>query len=267
MTAAKVGASRVRRRNYGRNHAYYLTREDGSEVKLDGVTTLLSEGLAKPALVNWAANTTAAYAVDNWEELGALPPSKRLQELKSAKQKDLDAAGRRGTEVHALAEKVLHGEEVEVPDAIAGHVESAVRFLDEWEIEPVLSETTVFNATRGYGGTFDMVVRSRRLPGRVILGDWKTTRSGIFNETALQLSAYGNGEFYLDANGDDQPMADLGITDHWGVWIRADGYSVHPVDRSERTFESFLYVATVARRARQWKEESLVGSAMERTAA
>lgn len=256
--------SRVRRRNYGKNHAYYLTREDGTEAKLDGVTSLLGDGLPKPALINWAGNVTAAYAVDNWEALGAKAPSVRLKELQGAKYADRDLAAAKGTLVHELAEHIIAGEEVEVPDEVRGHVESAVRFLDEWKIRPILTETTVFNVAGGYAGTLDMVVTSDLLPGKVILADWKTSRSGIYDEAALQLSAYGNAEYYVGSDGADHPMAELGVTDHWGVWIRSDGYDVYPLDRSEQTFRFFQYIATVARRARALKEAPLKGGMLER---
>src|SRR5690348_10872436 len=115
----------VRRINRGRGHFYEV---DGR--KADGVTTLIGDGIPKPALVNWAANTTAAYAVDHWDALDGMSPSQRLERLKKARYLDLDKAAKRGTEVHGIAEKLAHGEEVEVPDELAGHISSAVAFLD-----------------------------------------------------------------------------------------------------------------------------------------
>ncbi|HLA14634.1 MAG TPA: hypothetical protein VJZ25_06380 [Gemmatimonadaceae bacterium] len=249
--------SRVKRRNYGKGHGYTI---DG--VKADGVTTLIGEGIPKPALINWAANTTAGYAVDHWDELGELPVSKRLDVLKGARYADVDQAAQKGTAVHELAERILHGEEVQVPDELAPYVNNAVRFLDEWKIRPILSETVVYSLRGKYAGTLDMVVTSDLLPGKVILADWKTSRSGIYGEAALQLSAYANSDFYVDANGVDQPTSALGITDHWGIWVRPDGYDVLPLDNSAETFRTFQYAATVARRARGLME--LRGSALVR---
>jgi hypothetical protein len=237
--------SRVVRRNYGKGHGYQI---DG--VKADGVTTLLGDGLSKPALINWAANTTANYAVDHWDELSELPASKKLDTLKGARYADVDQAAKRGTEVHEIAEQLLHGREVPVPDELAPHVNSAVRFLDEWKIRPILTETVVYSLRGRYAGTLDMVVTSDLLPGRVILADWKTSRSGIYGEAALQLSAYANADFYVDEAGVDQPVESLGITDHWGIWIRPDGYDVLPLDASEETFKFFQYISVVARRSK-----------------
>lgn len=260
-------ASRLRRRNYGKNHAYYL-QTDAGEVKLDGVTSLLGDGLPKPALINWAGNVTAGYAVDHWDELGRMAVSQRLKTLQGAKYADRDLAAAKGTLVHELAEQIIAGAEVEVPDEVRGHVDSAVKFLDEFQITPLLTETSVYNEKGFYAGTLDMVVTSGlpKYEGRVILADWKTSRSGIYDEAALQLCAYGNAEFYLGDDGLDHPMAELGVTDHWGVWIRSDGYDVYPLDRSENTFRTFQYISAVARRARLMKETPLKFQALDRPA-
>lgn len=248
--------SRARRRNYGKNHAYYLETDNG-EVKLDGVTTLIGDGMRKKALEHWAGNETAKYAVDNWDALAELTPTNRFETLKKARFESRDTAAARGTQVHALAEQLVAGDQVDVPDEIAGHVESAVKFLDEWKIRSILSECTVWSERGFYGGTLDGVATSEvwdahpqggaGVEKRVILFDWKTSRSGIYGETALQLAAYANADFYI-ADGADHPMEDLGITDHWAVWIRSDGYSVYPMVRSAEVFRTFQFVATVARR-------------------
>jgi hypothetical protein len=235
----------IRRINRGRGHSYEI---DGR--KADGVTTLIGDGMPKPALINWAANTTAAYAVDHWDELAEATPSIRLETLKKARYSELDLAGKRGTEVHDLAEKLAHDQEVDVPDELAGYVESAVRFLDEWKPETLLTETVVASRKWGYAGTFDLLMR---LPdGRTVLADWKTTRSGIWGETALQLGAYANADVHLASDG-EHPMDDLGIDTGMAVWIRADGYDVYEVDL-EQGFKVFTHVMWVARQAKGMKE-------------
>lgn len=74
-----AGSPRLERRNYGRGHGYKI---DGN--KVPGVTTVLG-AMPKPALVKWAADTTAAAAVDRWDELAELPPTSRLRELDGAR--------------------------------------------------------------------------------------------------------------------------------------------------------------------------------------
>jgi hypothetical protein len=236
----------IRRKNHGRGHSYTIDGE-----RADGVTTLLGDGLAKPALINWAAKTTANYAVDNWSDLADLPTSQRLDRLMRARFDDLDAAARRGTEVHRLGEALVQGEEIEVPEALAGHVESYVHFLDEWEPEPVLVETVVGHRRWRYCGTTDLIADMR---GERWLLDLKTARSGIYPEVALQLAAYRWAEVYLDGNGDEQPMDELGVDRAAAVHVRADGYDVIPLRSDEAVFRAFQHVAWIARMQKQWED-------------
>lgn len=240
----------------GRGHSYVIDGEPA-----DGVTSLIGDGIPKPALINWAANTTAGYAVDHWDRLDGLTVSARLKELQRARYADLDQAAKRGTEVHDIAEKLIHGEEVEVPEAIAGHVESCVRFLDTWKPTPVLTEAVVGNRRWRYAGKLDSISDFPKL-GRVLF-DLKTNRSGIYGETALQASAYAHAETYVDTDQNEQPMSDLGVNTEtaYAVWIRADGYDLYPLDIGEDTFKTFLYAAAVARRARTMR--ALVGDALD----
>lgn len=232
-------ARRVDKTSFGKPTHYYV---DANGERIPGVTTILNEGLPKPALIHWAGNTTAAYAVDNWETLEELKPSERLDRLKKCRYEERDAAAKRGTEVHELASHLIIGEPVEVPDELRGHVESYARFLDEWEPTPILVERTVISYHHGYAGTLDMVYELG--DGRVVLADIKTTRSGIFGETALQLAAYRYADCVLD-NGVDRPMID--VDECAAIWVRADGYSVFPVKADEDTFKDFRRVMQTAR--------------------
>ena len=238
-------AHRVDRMAFGKPTHHY---EDANGKRIPGVTTILNEGLPKPGLINWAGNATAEAAVNRWDELTDMGPADRLKILKAARYEDRDAAAKRGTEVHALAEQLMLGHEVTVPDELRGHVEAYVRFLDEWSPEPVLTEVTVVNYTYGYAGTLDMIF-SRG--GQMILADIKTTRSGIYGETALQLAAYRYAEVYLK-DGGEHDMPDVDET--WAIWVRGDGYSVIPLNTSQSVFDDFRRVAATARAAKRLSE-------------
>lgn len=241
------------RRNHGRGHSYLLDGE-----KVPGVTTILGAALPKPALIEWAGKTTAAYAVDRWDELAVLPPSKRLNELNGARFADRDAGARRGTEVHRLAEALVAGEEVTVPDELAGHVASYVAFLDAWEPEPVVVEAVIANRAVGYCGTVDLVADMR---GDRWLLDVKTARSGIFGETALQLCAYARAEVYLDAEGEEQKMAELGIERIGGIHIRGDGWDLRELRGDDEVWNTFRHVRWLARHIEEMRD--WVGPALE----
>lgn len=237
--------------NQGRGHHYLLDGE-----KVPGVTTIIGDGFPKPALINWSANTTAEYAVDRWDELTELSVSERLNRLKKCRYEDRDAAARRGTEVHGLAQRLAVGEQVDVPDELAGHVEAYVRFLDEWDAAPVAVERPCFSRRYKYGGTFDLV--ADLADGQRWLLDVKTNRSGPFGDTAFQLAAYAGADFYLDENDHEVAMPLVGGCGV--VWVRADGADLYPFRADSHVFRQFLYIAQTAQAAsasRDYKHDAL----------
>ncbi|ADG96525.1 hypothetical protein Srot_0032 [Segniliparus rotundus DSM 44985] len=238
----------------GRNHFYEL---DGERV--DGVTTILSGGIPKAALMPWALKTAAQFAVENWDELCGLGQFERVDQIKKAPWRERDEAANRGSEVHRLAERLMRGEEVTVPATLSGHVRSCVDFLDEWQPVPVLLECPVASRAERYAGTLDAVVD---IPGEGrCLIDFKTSRSGVHPETGLQLAAYRHADFAL-AGGEEVAMGGLGVERAFGVWLRPDGYSVHELRAGAEEFAVFLSAARIARWAKTSKQ--VVGEALER---
>lgn len=229
----------------GNGHSYYL---DG--VKVPGVTTILNGGIPKPALVDWAAKTTAAYAVDRWDELDGLRPSERLAKLERARWDKTEEAAARGTDVHELAHRLGRGEEVEVPPALDGYVRAYLDFTNDFDVEEVMAEFVVVKRLPwvAYMGkpdlyaylTIDGVRESWLL-------DWKTGK-GVYAEAALQLAAYNDADEYLDDAGDPvayEPADRLGV-----VHLRADGYELRPVvaepEDSPAALAVFQYCTVVA---------------------
>lgn len=240
----------LQRINYGRGHGYKI---DG--VKVDGVTTLISQGMPKPALMYWSARTVAEYVADATDEqldqLRQLGRSGMVAALKEVPWGKRDAAAAKGTEVHGYAEHLARGEEVEVPEHIAGHVESAVAFLDDYQVNAIRLEAPIGSRRWRYAGTCDLLADVTLPDGqrvRAVL-DYKTSGSGIWPDVALQLAAYRNAEIYLDTDGVEQQVADLGLSETaYAVWLRADGYDVYPVNAGEQPFKAFQHLAYVARR-------------------
>lgn len=230
------------------NHQYWL---DGKRVP--GVTTLIKGGLPAPALTYWAARTVAEYVADHEAEIEQLRNMGRgpmVAALKETPWSARDKAGVKGTEVHALAEQLVAGNEVEVPDHLVGHVESCVRFLDEWRPTPLVVEKSVAHRTHWWAGRPDLIAQ---MPdGRIALLDWKTAASGIFAETAFQLAAYRHAEFYAPEPETEEPLPPI----DWcaAVHLRADGYSVIPVKADTETYKQFRHIAFVATVAKTAKE-------------
>jgi hypothetical protein len=229
----------------GRGHTYLLDGE-----KIDGVTTLLSNGLPKPQLTNWAARSVAEHCFANRSEMASWDERRYVDDAKSAPWRDRDAAARRGTEVHAIAEQIASGKTVDVPEELQGHVDQYMQFLDDHNPTYAALERSVFSRTHRYAGTFDAVAHIDSMGDGNTLLDLKTSRSGPFGEVALQLAAYRWAEFWLDDKAAEHPMAELDIRQCAVLWVTNDSYELRPVESDETVHRTFLYVATVARAAR-----------------
>ncbi|UGS27610.1 hypothetical protein K8F61_05320 [Microbacterium resistens] len=241
-TLAGVSAGRFRRRNYGRNHGYLL---DGQ--KILSVTKILSLGMPKPALINWAAGEAAQLAWEKRDELAKAPYSEFIQTVSKAHERKRNTAAVKGTAVHAYGEKLVHGERVEgIPDEVAKKVDQYVRFLNEWQVVPVITEAPVCNLAVPYGGTFDLVFTSPLFPGRVFLADIKTARA-VYGDNALQLEAYGRADFYVGDGGGEVPMENLGITDHVVIHVEENNYHVVEMERGDDVWGTFLHATGIAR--------------------
>lgn len=231
----------IRRVDTAKGHHY----KDATGTRVPGVTTILGDGVPKPALINWAANATADYAVNAWDELAEMKPAQRLKTLQGARYAEKDAAANKGTAVHALAEKLVMGEKVQAPDEIAGHVEAYAKFLDEFAVKPVHVEFSIASYRHGYAGTGDLIAdittggSTRRL-----LMDIKTNRSGIFGETALQLAAYRFADVLIPDDGLEVEMPP--VDGCAAIHVRADGYSLVPVTAEAEQHRLFLYAQQVA---------------------
>lgn len=252
MSRFTAPITRKEGRSFGRATHWYL---DANGLKVPGVTSLLSDGLPKPALVGWGIKSVAEYAVDHWDEVAALSPSERLKVLKGSPYAERDAAANRGTAVHHIAERLAAGEEVEYEDELAGHVESALRFLDEWQPRVILAEKSCYNIEFGWAGTFDLIAEFP--DGRTALLDYKTSK-GVYPDTGLQLAAYRYSTHYTDDDGEAHPMPSV---DWCGVvHVRSDGYDVYEIRADETVLLRMRYVAAVARlkaEMNEWKSDAL----------
>lgn len=227
---------------FGKASHHYV---DGNKTRIPGVTTILGDGLPKPALVGWAGKVTAEYAVDHWDELGEMNMSERLDKLKKCRYEIRDAAANRGTEVHKIGEHLVVGDEVTVPDELAGHVEAYVKFLDDWDVQPVVVEAVVYHLGHGWAGTLDLIADLN--DGSRWLLDIKTAK-GVYGDNAFQLAAYRHAEHMWNGGEDSTPMIPV---DRVGViHVRSDGYDLVPLRADEVVYNQFRHIATVARAAK-----------------
>lgn len=237
-------------------HRYWL---DGKPIP--GVTTLIKKGVPAPALMYWSARTVAEYVADNAdhvEQLRGMGRAPMVAALKEVPWQQRDEKGARGTEVHALGECLVRGEEVVVPEHLAEHVDGYVRWLDEWQPVAVLAEKSIANRTQWYAGRFDLICDMR---GVRWLLDLKTA-SGVYGETALQCDAYRNAEFYVEADAPDVelPLPE-GIERIGVVHVTAGGSQLVPLDSTGAPYRDFLHAAWIGRRTNDIK--GYVGSPLD----
>ena len=223
---------------YEASHRYKL---DGEWVP--GVTTILGV-LDKPAIPKWAASQVAEYVADNpdgVETLRAMGRGPMVQALKGLPWARRDAAGTRGNVLHDYAEALLKGEEVEVAEEHVGVMESALAFMEDWHIKPLIIEFPCASREHRWAGTGDLIAEYRRPDtGRegVAIFDWKSGKA-IYPEFAWQLSAYGHAEFH-GLDGDEKPLPTC--EDAFGVQIRPDGYDAVPLAFGRDIYEEFLSI-------------------------
>src|SRR5580765_2803196 len=242
----------TRRISRGKGHSYVL---DGDPVQ--GATTIIGDGYPKPQLTYAARTQTAEYVINHWAALAGEPVGSRARRIDKESAAVWSAGSVRGTAVHGYAAALLHGDQVDVPDEYVDYVDSCLAFLTDWNVDELHVEAVVVNRADRYMGTVDLLAH---VGDDVWLFDWKTSKSGIWPEVALQLAAYAWCETLLDeVAGFEVPLPH--VAHAAGVWIRADGYDVHEVDISEATFRTFLYVKEVA----DWRarpRETYVGPAL-----
>ena len=238
-----TGKPRLTSRRYGKSgHAYFI-----DDVKVDGVTTILN-ALPK-SLTQWAADSAATEAVENWEELAMLPLVKRLDRIRYAHREKRDTAAMRGTEIHALGVKLYGGLPIEVPPEHRGPVEAWARCLDDWEIEPIAAETPIVNLTYRYGGTADLWAHIGVRDGVRALIDLKTGNQ-VYESTVLQLTGYRNAELWQPNTAgtkkqrleSEEPLPPVEET--WVAHILPDTVRFRPVLTTGQ-FRAFLYVQQV----------------------
>ncbi len=246
----------VARIEHGTSHRYKV---DGSYVP--GVTTILGKTVPKPGLTGWAARCAADEAVECWDELAQLPDEEIHKRLTNAHRRDVDAAAKRGTQIHKIAAALNDGLGADVPDELAGHVASYRDFLSVIRPVPLVGglELVVANRTHRYCGTVDLVADLPALtlgpdlpepvliePARWLL-ELKSTRSRIWPESALQACAYTRAEVFVDPAAPDaeRPMDWLQVKRTGVVWIRSDCWEFRPVDTGYRTWDYFLYLRSL----------------------
>lgn len=231
------------------------------EPAVPGITSIIGV-LDKPALVGWAKRETAKAAIRNWKVVAQMvneqPPIEdqlsyhpAVAYLKATPGYQRDAAANAGTMVHAIAEAIAKGEKPDVPDEYGDFARSFMRdFIEKYKptFHPLYVEAMVYHdgdeQVLPYGGTMDLFCR---IGDDIVLLDHKTTKSGVYPETALQLAA-GRYARFIGLPGDPKKHVIPKVDRCAVLWIRPEGAELIPYDVTPREFQAF----TAARMAWDW---------------
>jgi hypothetical protein len=227
------------------------------------VTTTIGNAHDKAALAPAAAKETAHWCAAHLgdEDAGT---ERWVASAKAHYRAEWNASGRRGTLLHDAARQLVNGDPLTPVDAagtrwpedVIRSAEWLARFMDEWDVDPVLSERPVFHAEHRWAGTIDLVARI--VGGRVLLFDYKTGRTGIYPKDAMQLAVYRHATHVQVETPDgltDIPMPE--VDGAACVWVRPDGYDVQPVRSDAGLYEVFLHMLPVSDWT-TWKREATV---------
>lgn len=224
------------------------------------VTSIISNGVPKPALVGWAKKVTAEVAVDNIDMLNQLvanDPKGAVDWLKNAANRQRDEAASKGSAIHEATERIALGEPLD--DVYEEADDTTRQMLRQYEqfvkvVRPVYLavEAVVYSNKHGYAGTLDAIIETDHegilaqlgldRPARLLI-DTKSSK-GVYAETGLQLAAYRYAEFIGLEDGREVPM--LEVDGAAVLHIRPRSWKLIPMDTSEEVFKSFIRAAGVA---------------------
>lgn len=220
---------------------WYRNKESG--VQVPGVSAIV-DMLPKGALTPWAARLAAEYAIGNQEEVQQLlsepdGEKKAIERIKGASSRYAANAAQEGTTVHHYTETIARAVQQntkpkadKMPQGIMPYLKNYVRFLNEFEVEPVLLETVIWNETIGYAGRIDMACRLKAINDDLVIVDTKSGASGVWESVSLQQTAYRYAESWWDEEADIlKPMPE--IKRAYALWLRPQGFALIPVETSQ----------------------------------
>ena len=214
--------------------------------KVPSVTSIVG-CLPKRALQFWRGKTVAECAVDDFgvvaDFISKGNPSAAVDHLKRAPDRSSGVAAKTGSDVHNLCERINRGESVgRVHPDLQGFIEQYHRFISDFEPLFLEAEATAWSETYGYAGTLDFI---SMFGDEAVIVDIKTGKSGAWPDVALQLSAYANADFLIDAAGERRPLPQIDAAAV--LTVRPDEYRLIPVRLGDDVFDTFKALIEVSK--------------------
>jgi hypothetical protein len=195
--------------------------DNGKPLTVPSVTTVLKLE-DKSALIQWAADQSILWAVDNWFLLGSRSSEDAFSAGRYAWSRVRDSRAQVGTGIHETVEAEHTGSWnfPELDPEQKQILEQWKLFNEEWIVEPVLSEFTVWSHEHDYAGTadglWDLTNRQTGESFRSLI-DIKTSRN-LWPGHLMQLAALKNADVRMVKA---KPDAVKNSTGTWpeGSWI------------------------------------------------
>lgn len=247
-----------------KNHRYTI---DGTP--RIGVTTVLGQVLAKPALMMWPLDEAMKLLFgQSFEEVRgddgeiAIKPiynpkkallkadksytlaelQDALEQARKAHTQKRDKGADTGSVVHAAIEAYLRGQKVVVMES--SEAKKAIKGFINWfeaqkNIKVLAVERVVYSQAFDYCGTIDAVLE---IDGRIVLVDWKTSNpsrtapKGIYPENFIQLGAYAGAyqEEFGEDSVDDLMVVNVGkdgkVNTQLASGIKQGFFSLTPIE-------------------------------------
>lgn len=171
--------------------------------------------------------------------------------LKNSPYRRRDRAGERGTNIHAVIDKMLRGERYDLEAEVSPWVNAAMHFMDDLRPRPERTETSIYDERTLTAGTFDYLGYLDAMPELgLVLADWKTS-AGVYADMAVQLvGGYAMGAEYI--------LTDDEVEHEWKppdtcliVHFTQDGYALRPVPMDRTLRRAFLGALEI----RKWEED------------
>ena len=177
-----------------KRHIYKLR---GNKERLLSVTSATGIIDKSGPLMNWAIRVTKEYLIEclekrikiSIEDIEAASKQHRIKKEKAASI---------GSIVHQFAEDYINKKKPEIPEKIKGMkkddmekvrngIIAFLKWVTDHKIKFVASEKLVYSKKHNFVGLMDVVYKEK---GKLVAGDFKTSKSGHYHEHKFQLSAY-----------------------------------------------------------------------------
>ena len=216
-----------------------------SGAKVPSVTSIVG-CLPKRALQFWRGKMVAECAVEDFGVVADFVskgnPSAAIDHLKRAPDRSSGKAAQTGTDVHNLCERINRGEDIgRVHPDLQGFIDHFRQFIVDFEPGFLEIEATCWSDTHAYAGTLDFIAM---IDDEAVICDIKTGKSGAWPDVALQLSAYANADFIIDAAGERRPLPQIDAAAV--LTVRPDGYQLIPIRLGDDVFNTFKALIEVS---------------------